>query len=88
LLSKKYGAPVSDKANWSQDLYRDNPKQWGRAVGAGHLILATAWGTPKTSIRLVCSGENFKIAVRVFYVSKELDALRRKSNQTKALDGL
>lgn len=88
LLSKKYGRPTRDVTHWSKDLYRDDPKDWGTAVSAGHLTLAAEWETDKTSIQLLCDGERFKIKLRVFYLSKELKAFRQATDEKKNLEGL
>ena len=52
LLTKKYGKPVKTHIDWSNDLYRDQPQQWGMAVIAGDLQFASDWTTPTTKIEL------------------------------------
>ncbi|MBK9949205.1 MAG: hypothetical protein IPP12_18775 [Nitrospira sp.] len=85
ILTKKYGQPVEDKPVWSNELYRDDPKSWGTAVGVGHLRFVSNWDTPTTSILHVLMGDNFKISLVTEYASKELRKIETQSNQDKAL---
>ena len=57
---------------WKDKLYRSDPQKRGFAVSYGHLILASQWLTPGTTVDLVCSGGNFKVTVGLIYKSKEL----------------
>jgi hypothetical protein len=88
LLSKKYGPPRKDETLWSQDLYRKTPQEWGMAIAAGHLVLVSVWETEKTKIELGCTGENFKITLRIRYASKELESLQKRQQEAEKLKGL
>lgn len=83
LLTKKYGVPSEDHQHWSSNLYRDNPDHVGMAVASGQLRLGSSWETQSTSIKLVCSGENFKSSVIAWYTSKEF-ASSEQQNEEKA----
>ena len=73
LLISKYGEP-SDKwpeQVWSNDLYKDNPEDWGMAICVGHLVYQSRWVTPKSVIVLNLEGDNFKTELEILYFSKK-----------------
>jgi tetratricopeptide (TPR) repeat protein len=86
-LREKYG-PAEEDVNWLNSLYKEEPEQYGMAISVGHLRLSTTWETPKTHIRLACTGENFKLFVLISYTSRELDELRSKSELLRDLEKL
>lgn len=88
LLIKKYGQPEDDKEYWSQELYKDDPSQWGMAVSVGHLTLITTWKTDKTAVELSCTGEKFESTVKVRYASRELNALQEQEAEKETLKDL
>ena len=87
-LSKKYGDPLTDIIDWSNELYKDNYDAWGMAVGMGYLIFKSSWLNDKSSIALLLMGENFKINMGITYISLELDELRESAEEEEALEGL
>lgn len=89
LLTKKYGPPsTSSRDYWSDDLYRDDPNNWGMAVSTGRLTRISAWDTPTTEIELVTKGENFDITNRIRYGSKKYAKLFEEYADKKKTDGL
>ena len=67
LLSEKYGEPVEVKEQWGNELYRDRPDQYGRAISVGHLILYSEWITDRTKVTLGCHGEKFDVSLAITY---------------------
>jgi hypothetical protein len=71
LLIKKYNTPEETDTIWKDELYRDDPSQWGMAISVGHLVYYSKWETEKTEITLILQGENFEIKLIILYKSKE-----------------
>jgi len=69
LFAGKYGEPVEDRTIWRNDLYRDDPDDWGRAVERGDLTFLTSWATPQTQLALLLHGNNFESSLAVEYES-------------------
>ena len=67
LLTEKYGSPVAEEEVWRNDLFKDDPSELGRAVGAGHVVIRTRWRTRTTTITAVMTGENFSTTVSIVY---------------------
>lgn len=72
-LTSKYGNPERDDSIWSDDLYKDNPSDYGMAISVGHLMYVAEWYPPETEIQLLLKGDNYEINLWVEYTS---DALR------------
>jgi hypothetical protein len=77
-LATKYGEVTNERTVWSNDLYKDDPKDWGTALGFGHVSFGREWGTDTTSIYLFLFGDNFKVSFGIEYQSKELIELEEK----------
>lgn len=60
-LTKVYGSTSKNEPYWSDDLYKDNPDDWGFAVSFGDVSFVAEWETPETDILVVLSGDNYKI---------------------------
>lgn len=75
ILTRKYGSPIKDQVGWKNNLYRDDPEQYGFAVSVGHLVMNSEWDTPDTHIQLTLHGDNFKVSLIVIYSSKKLKSL-------------
>jgi hypothetical protein len=80
-LATKYGSPKENDVLWKNDLYKNDPQDWGMAVAVGHLSMYTKWETSTTIIFLSLSGENYKISLDVEYSSKEMDSLEDKADK-------
>jgi hypothetical protein len=85
LLREKYGKPTSDKMVWRDDLYKNDPSNWGIAVGSGRLSYFTEWQTPETKINLALSGDNFKINFVLRYGSKKYQGLFEATDKKRKL---
>jgi len=77
-LIEKYGNPEFDKTIWKNDLYKDDPNDYGMAVSAGHLIYITKFDTGCMIIYIMLSGENFDVSLGVEYSSKKFADLEDK----------
>lgn len=86
ILTKKYGEPEEDKTIWRNDLYQDDPSEYGTAVSVGHLLKYAKWQTLSTSITSILTGENFNVTVGVEFQSKKYGELENKSKEQKALE--
>jgi hypothetical protein len=85
-LDEKYGAG-KETYHWSNDLYRDDPSDWGTAISIGHLTVYSAWMTPDTEIYLALTGDNFNLTLGLEYQSKKLGKLEDAAKKKKDNDG-
>jgi hypothetical protein len=83
ILSEKYGKPESDDVVWLDDLYKDDPDNWGMAVSAGHLVYEAVWRTKTTKILEKLKGDNFEVTLIVQYTSRELEGLEEARDKEK-----
>jgi hypothetical protein len=88
LLTEKYGKPVLDDQVWENDLYKDDPQNWGTALAVGHLHCRARWETPTTIISEVIWGDNFEIHFAVMYQGKAFLTLAAAADKDKDKDGL
>lgn len=88
LLGEKYGKPKDDRTVWRNDLYRDDPEDYGIAVALGHLAKMATWETPTAEINLLLTGDNYKIDLYVYYKSRELGAEAEADDHQEALNDL
>ncbi len=72
ILFDKYGQPTADLTRWTNDLYRDHPDEWGKAVAAGHLQVGAQWKTERSEILAGVKGDNFTLEHQVQYTSESL----------------
>jgi len=83
ILTEKYGRPESDDVVWLDNLYKDDPDNWGMAVSAGHLVYDTVWKTKTTKILEKLKGDNFDVTLIVQYTSLELAGLEEAKDKEK-----
>jgi hypothetical protein len=83
ILTEKYGRPESDDVVWLDNLYKDDPDNWGMAVSAGHLVYDTVWKTKTTKILEKLKGDNFDVTLIVQYTSLELSGLEEAKDKEK-----
>jgi len=79
VLRAKYRSPNREDTFWKNDLYKDDPKDWGMAVAVGHLSMFASWEAERTNITLALFGDNFKIDLGIEYTSKEYGNLEKKA---------
>ncbi|QJD82814.1 M56 family metallopeptidase [Cohnella herbarum] len=70
-LTEKYGTPITDDITWKNDLYKDDPSDWGTAVITGNLVYETVWETDTTHILLKLHGRDNQPFLGIFYSSKD-----------------
>lgn len=85
-LTQKYGAPARDDAIWSNDLYKDEPSEYGMAVSVGHLMYVAEWYLPETSIQLLLRGDNYKITLSVEYTGDNFGEFEKKVRERAKKD--
>lgn len=85
LLIKKYGEPISDRVIWSNDLFKDDPQDYGRAVSIGHLKYVSTWTVERTNITLGLLGENYEIGMILNYESLRLKKIAEEAKELKQL---
>lgn len=87
-LSKKYGAPLRDEYIWIDDLYRDEPDEWGDAISHEGLVLLANWDLGETTIDLICNASEYDIKVTIQYESTRLKVVAENQNEQELLDQL
>lgn len=72
LFSRKYGEPSKDETIWHDELFRDDYRDWGKAVERGDLTLIASWATEQTEIGLILHGNDYEAHLAVEYSSISL----------------
>ncbi|RDG28963.1 hypothetical protein DV872_24090 [Oceanispirochaeta sp. M1] len=75
-LKGKYGETVENNTGepiWKDDLYKDDPSDWGMAISVGDMLAIASWETPKTSISSIINGDNYKIDLNVYFEAKDFE---------------
>ncbi|NVM96179.1 hypothetical protein [Arthrobacter wenxiniae] len=87
-LTKKYGTPVEQNTYWSNDLYQDDPQQWGMAVSIDHLSKFTKWNARESSILLSLFGDNYEIDLSIEYSSNLHQGLEKAFRESAIIEDL
>ncbi len=66
-LKPIYGVPVSDRMDWKNEMYSNDPSKWGFAVSIGFLSCRTTWRNNRTLVSLNISGGNHQITTVIEY---------------------
>ena len=77
-LSKKYGKPKKDEIIWLDDLYKDDPSDYGLAISIGHVRYLAEWDLSESEIQSVLQGDNYEINFWVEYKGKAFKELEEK----------
>ena len=85
-LTQKYGSPERDDAIWSNDLYQDDPSEYGTAVSVGHLMYVAEWYPPETIIQLLLRGDNYKIYLWVEYTGEDFREFEKRVREKAKKD--
>lgn len=88
LLQKKYGIPSLDRAIWTNNTYREDDSQWGKALGLGHLSYVAEWETSNTKISALLWGEDSDIQHVVRYTEKRTEEKEKKEQEKRILEKL
>ncbi len=73
------GNRKDDFTYWLDEMFKDDPNEWGTAVSLGHVSLFATWERPKTIITLALTGDNGSINLGIEYVSNELGQLEEEA---------
>ncbi|MBA7584697.1 hypothetical protein ES708_26654 [subsurface metagenome] len=71
-LIDKYGAPDEDEIIWLDDLWKDEPSDWGMAIITGDLRYYSRWNLGSFDIILVLKGDNYEVDFMLVYGSNEI----------------
>lgn len=82
-LIDKYGEPDRDETQWLDDLYRDDPSDWGMALATGDLVKQAEWDLDGTNIVEVVQGQNFEITFFVRYTSDDHRSALQRQQQSE-----
>jgi hypothetical protein len=85
-LERIYGTPKLSDTYWSDDLYQDDPQDYGMAVAVGHVVYDAGWETETTLIRHTLRGNNYEIDHIVAYGSIELADISQEQEQQEEDD--
>lgn len=86
-LLEKYGKAIEDEDIWIDDLYEDDPKNWGRAVTQNHLLRYAQWETPNTRITIVLGGGEYgNIPLKIKYRSQQIKELEEEFTAKEILE--
>jgi hypothetical protein len=88
MLTQKYGNPTKADVLWKNDLYRDDPSEYGMAIAVGHLSMYQQWDMPLTTVFHYLNGDNFEIKHGIEYIGKEYENLEDSARTRKVLDDL
>ena len=69
-----YGTPTSDEEFWLNDLFRDDPNDYGLAVSIGDYFRFAEWKLDGMDIILGLGGGNYDINMSVGYTSTRIPA--------------
>ena len=82
-LTSKYGVSGESNIYWNDDLYEDDPTEWGMAISLGHHSRFETWANENTSICLALTGENYDIQLVVEYTGialRDIESDHRKAS--------
>ncbi len=85
-LIRKYGELIEDEYVWIDDLYKDDLKNWGKAVEQERLLCYANWETPTTRITIILKGDGTSIDLEIWYRSKELRKFEEELKEEKTLE--
>ena len=87
LLTEKYGTPEEDEMMWSDDRYKGDRANWGKAVAEGHLAYHALWRPPDTATMHQMRGINNEPLHAIQYestIKEHLDLVREAREKAKA----
>lgn len=83
IYKDKYGVPKEEFTNWYDDLFKQDPSNWGVALSLGHMGKYTSFETKSTRILLLISGDNNIIKTIVSYTSLYYEKLKKQNDSEK-----
>lgn len=88
LLRAKYGPEGVANEKWTNDMFKDNPNDWGTALVMGHLGLISAWRSEVTEVGIIASGGNMSVSLAIFYNSLKLMEKLEQEKQEEDMEDL
>ena len=88
LLIRKYRDPKEDVVRWEDDLFKNNPEDWGTAVAIEHLKFLAEWETDNSNITHMLLGKNYKVTHTIAYHSLSMGNLWYQMRETEDLEQL
>lgn len=86
-LMRKYGEPIQDEYIWIDDVYKDDHKNWGKAVSQNYLLCYARWETNTTRITIILSNRGYgNIGLAIKYRSKELRKFEEEFKEKETLE--
>ena len=85
-LTQKYNAPILDEEIWKNDLYKDDPQNWGIAISVGHHYQWSKWETPDTKILLGLKGDNSEVFLSAVYKSHRFAKMEKAATDQANMD--
>lgn len=82
-LSSKYGTALIDKQSWKDDIFKNDPDNYGLAIASGHLSYLAEWDTNSIQIGLLLSGEKYKINFFIMYSETNLAKMAQDRENKK-----
>ena len=84
ILKDKYGFTETEEI-WMNDLYKDDPDEYGLAVAAGHLMMSHSYEFTNMSINHILIGDNFDISHALEYSDQVISETVEKAGKSKTL---
>ena len=86
-LLEKYGKASEEEDIWIDDLYKDDPENWGRAIARNQLLSYAQWETPSTRITIILAGDEYgNIALKIKYRSQQIKELEEEFTAKEILE--
>jgi len=85
-LTRKYGSPIKETTNWTNETYRNVSQKKGLALSLGHIQYFSDWETPSTSVSLNMKEENYYVLCVIEYWSKEYASLAEEAGKEDTID--
>jgi len=85
-LARKYGPPIKEATNWTDDTFRNVSPKRGLALSLGHTEYYTEWETPKTRIGISLKEENYYVLCVIEYWSKDYVHLIEEASKEDIID--
>ena len=65
--TKKYGEPYTDKIEWTNDSFKDDPSMHEQALIEGHVSYIAQWSIPETNVILKLYKDKNEISLMAMY---------------------
>ena len=86
ILTTKYGIPEYDRGIWSDNSYKKDKEDWGKAIKYGDVTFQAFWETDTTKILCDLSGDNYEIDLVIQYGSKRLGYLEAQEKEKENIE--